>query len=672
MKKRVISILLCLLMLTTSALSIVGCGKSTPKIFTKEKAKAMTITITTIYDDYDPNNAKQVEALKQVQDALNNITETKYNTHVVIQPMKSEDYMNQIISMTEKIDAELQAEADTLDEIKSKNNNKLENAQIIEQISKRKAAAKYQVIGDGYLTAANDDLVYKDEFGRYQTMYPSVDKEGNYVDTGIQLDIVLVNSAEMYNTMVDRGFLYLLSGDFLTQNSVSNQLIQKHVNQVALDYVDIDGTAESNELYAIPNNTVYGEYSYLLVNRELFDEYGYDINFDYNPVGDGKSNKVDDFSDLENFILELSNDAEKSEYRPVLNNPQLEFLSYFGEQSVMIADATSKYNTDVGAVPKCITNSVIFQSYFRTMYTLTKDVESRRPVTDKWLTAEDLLTTYKDEKFGVAFAKGSLAMIEQFAGTAEEPGDYYAVVTHTPYIDNNVYESMYGISSCIAADTFNSELRAMRCFQILELFSTNPDWVNILTYGVEGEQYEFSALEEGLVVNRSSDYTFDRKYAGNMFHQYLSEDMDPVLRAYAENNWDLAKRQNLNVSTSPYAGFTIMTEKSDAWGKDYIEVELGSITMQIPNGKEGQKVAVSGVLNSWKAADEKYFALLQNYDHYEAYVAENPGATFDDYYKMFTRLVQADEYYLFIASPNENSPQAQYNEFFMSKRDDAR
>lgn len=666
MKKRIISFLLCVLMLVTSLFGLVGCGDKSNKIFTKDKPKAMTVTITTIYDDYDPSNEKQVEALKQVQDALNKITETKYNTHVVIQPMKSADYMNQILTMSQKVQAEFDAEEAKLDELKAqkaaqKKGRKLENSEIMKVMADRKVTSKYQVMGKDFLVAANNDSVYKDDFGRYQTMYPSVDKEGNYTDTGLQLDIVLINSAEMYNTLIEFDCLHYLDVEFLTQNSTSNNLIQKYVNQMAYDYVDIDSPGqEANELYAIPNNAVYGEYGYIIVNKELFDEYGYDVNFDYTQVGANDTGKMDDFSDLENFILDIIKDPTKSDVRPVLNNPQLEFLSYFGENSVMVADATSKYNTAVGAVPRPMTNSLIFQSYFRTMYTLVKGAESRRPVTTEWLTAEDLLTTYKDEKFGVALAKGNLDMIKQFAGTEEEPGDYYVVTTHTPYIDNNVYESMYAISSCVKADRLNTQTRVQRCYQILELFATNSEWVNILTYGVAGEQFEYSQLEEGLVINRSKDYTFDRRYAGNMFLQKLSDDMSPELRAYAENEWDLAKRQNRTANVSPYAGFNVMTQKGGE--------TPGQLTMEKPNS-EGQQLVVESIMNSWRKTDEKYFAMLSNYDHYESYIAENPGATFDDYFKAVTGMIQKESNYALITSVAENAPLYQYNKFFLLKRD---
>ena len=642
--KKIISILLCMMMLATAAVSFTGCGDEELAIGSKSKAKAMTITITTIYDDYDASNPAQVEALKLVQDALNNITEAKFNTHVILQPMKSDDYMNQIISMTKQVQEEIAGEPSDLKKRQEASAN-------------RTTTSKYAVLGSEYLTAANNDSVYKDALGRYQTVYPSTDNDGNFADDGIQLDIVLINSAEMYNRMVDLGYLYYMNAEFLTQNTASDQLIRKYINQLAYDHVDIDGGAEANETYAIPNNTVYGEYSYLVINKELFDALKYDVNFDYNSIGDGTSKVMDDFSDVENFIMDVAN--EYADYRPVLNQPEkLEFLSPYGENSVMIADATSKYNTNLGAVPKVITTSPVFQSYFRTMYTLTKSGkygESRQPVTTEWLTATDLLTTYKDEKFGVALVKGNLSVIEKFQGTEENPGDYYVVPTHAPYIDENVFESMYAISSCVKADPYSATTRPSRCYEIIELFTTNAEWVNLLTYGVKGEHYEFSHLQDKLVVNRSDDYTFNRRYAGNMFLQYESEDMSPELREYAANNWELARRQNLNVVASPYGGMVFRTMTGG--------FEDVPVTMTV-NDREMQ---VATILNSWAAIDAKYSAMLANFDHYENYIKENPGKTLDDYFNAITSMIRKEQAYSYITSSHPNSPQGQYTEFLNEK-----
>lgn len=643
--KKIISILLCMMMLATAAVSFTGCGDDELAIGSSSKAKAMTITITTIYDDYDASNPAQVEALKMVQDALNVITETKFNTHVVIQPMKSDDYMNQIISMTEKVNAEIENEPGDLKKRQEASANRVETS-------------KYAVMGSEYLTAANNDSVYKDALGRYQTVYPSTDKDGNFADSGIQLDIVLINSAEMYNRMVDLGYLYYMNSEFLTQNTASDQLIRKFINQIAYDHVDMDGGAEANEMYAIPNNTIYGEYSYMVVNRELFDALKYDVNFDYTSIGDGNSKVMDDFSDIENFVMDVA--KEYADYRPVLNNPtRLEFLSPYGENSVMIADATSKYNTNVGAVPKVITTSPVFQSYFRTMYTITKSGEygaSRQPLTTNWLTDDDLLTTYKDEKFGVAFVKGNLDVIKKFQGTKENPGDYYVITTHAPYVDNNVYESMYAISSCVKADPYSATTRPSRCYEIIELFTTNPEWVNLLTYGVKGEHYEFSHLEDKLVVNRSEDYTFDRRYAGNLFLQYESEDMSADLREYADNNWDLGRRQNLNVTASPYAGFVIKTMTGGFEDKP--------VTITV-NDREMQ---LSTILTSWAAVDAKYSALLDTFDDYEKFIKANPDKTFEDYYNHIAKAIREEQVYAYITHSHPNSPQTQYSVDFLSEK----
>ncbi len=677
MKKRIISFVLCAIMLVTSALSFIGCGDEAVQIFTKDKPVAMTITITTIYDDYDPQNEKQVEALLQVQHALNQITETKFNTHVVIQPMKSEDYMNQILSMSEQITAEVEAEQEALDALlqqkkdalrkdpnkKKGQQAKLTTADIMKVVGQRKYTAKYSVIGNGFETAANNDSVYKDALGRYQTMYPSVTKDGVYAEKGKQLDIVLINSKEMYNTMIDKGYLFYLNGEFLGNNTVSNQLIQKYVNQAVYDYIDIGA---GSEMYAIPNNTVYGEYGTILVNKELFDEYGYDINFDYNTITAATEKKVDDFSDLENFIKDVMNDSTKSDYKPVLNNPNLEFLSYFGNQSIMINEMLSKYNYDVVPHVRCITTSTLFQSHFRTMYQLTKLPANRQPISPEWLTAEDIKTTYKDEKFAVAFVKGNVGLLEEFGGTEENPGDYYVVASNLPFVDDNAYESMYGISSCISADPLTSDTRKARCYQILELFSTNPQWVNLLTYGVQGEHYEFSAHEPNVVVNRSDDYTFDRKYAGNLFLQYYSEDMNGTpLGEYAANNWELAKLQNQKLVISPYAGFMVKYT-----GKN---VETGLVE-DLKVGKDADAILVSQLMADWAEIEARYYARLYagnqySFADYEAYVAANPGATFDDYFKVFREELMKEEAYKNVTSATANTPFTQYSDYFFNKRD---
>lgn len=672
MKKRIISFLLCMLMLVSTALSFAGCGDDAQKIYSESKPKAMTITITTVYD-YDENNPKQVEALKQVQAALNLITEAKFNTHVVINAMSEEDYMEKILETSKNILAEVEGEQDAMNALLNVKSEAEKNAKRQAILDKRVYAAKYQVYeSNEWKNAANSDKVYLDENGRYKTIYPSVDKDGAYNEAGDQLDIVLINSVEMYNQMVANGYLYMIDSA-LSGDATSTNLISKFVNEYVHDYVDIDNGAadESSNLYAVPNNAVFGEYGYIVVNKKLFDAYGYDINFDYsNVVKDSKT--CDDFSDFENFVMGIADDiaagtvSVKDEYKdlvsgmfaagedgkvdlyPVLNNPNLEFRSIFGEGSILIADATSKFNMDATPAPKAVTDSRIFKSYFRTMYSLTKAEAYnavQNPVTDQWLNGTELLEggKYENTDFGIAMAKGNIHTLERLA--AEKGDDYYVAITHTPAIENNIYESMYAISKCISADPFNGGIRAERCYEILELFSTNTEWVNILTYGVEGEHYEISKLEEGLVINRSENYNFNRRYAGNMFLQYMSEDMSDEMKVFAADNWAVARRQNQNLSVSPYAGFTIATQGYEL--QDDLSEKLVDLQIKL---NETITLGVADVMQKWYAHDSGLMDLLSvngenAFADYEAYRATT-GGSLDDYLAFFKSAVIMQEFEL--------------------------
>jgi hypothetical protein len=215
---------------------------------------------------------------------------------------------------------------------------------------------------------------------------------------------------------------------------------------------------------------------------------------------------------------------------------------------------------------------------------------------------------------------------------------------------------MYAISSCVKADPYSATTRPSRCYEIIELFTTNPEWVNLLTYGVKGEHYEFSHLEDKLVVNRSEDYTFDRRYAGNLFLQYESEDMSADLREYADNNWDLGRRQNLNVTASPYAGFVIKTMTGGFEDKP--------VTITV-NDREMQ---LSTILTSWAAVDAKYGALLDTFDDYEKFIKANPDKTFEDYYNHIAKAIREEQVYAYITHSHPNSPQTQYSVDFLSEK----
>jgi ABC-type glycerol-3-phosphate transport system substrate-binding protein len=89
--RRVLGAMLSILMLTSL---LVACD-TTGNVTSTESAKAMTITLTMIKEE-----GMTQDGIDKVQAALNEITENRYNTHVVLQMFTAEEYAAKVIEMS--------------------------------------------------------------------------------------------------------------------------------------------------------------------------------------------------------------------------------------------------------------------------------------------------------------------------------------------------------------------------------------------------------------------------------------------------------------------------------------------------------------------------------------------------------------------------------------------
>ena len=103
MKKRVLSFVLCLAILTTTLLTLTACPNSTTKVGEVGDAVAQTLVIAAIKDEKTTD-----EALLAVQDKLNEITEAEYNTHVILKFFTADEYAQKILEMSQRLAAKQQ------------------------------------------------------------------------------------------------------------------------------------------------------------------------------------------------------------------------------------------------------------------------------------------------------------------------------------------------------------------------------------------------------------------------------------------------------------------------------------------------------------------------------------------------------------------------------------
>ncbi|MHB1151238.1 MAG: hypothetical protein ACYCWE_07430 [Eubacteriales bacterium] len=386
MKKRLFCLLLCLLMIMPMVF-MAGCSETTEETpettASASGVKAMTLTLYSITDEKTTE-----EAIQQVQDAINAITEVKFNTHIILRLFTEADYMNALDEKIMAIEKQI-----ALDESKAA-------AQKVAAKAAKAAGVTTaaETTGEGDLTEETDETVLN-EYGLEKTVYPEED--------GDQLDIFLVKGLDAYQEYVSSGVLAPLDEEL----SVNSKILHDYIYPTFLSAAKIEGVT-----YAIPNNHMVGEYEYILINKELFDKYYFDPD------------KVADIDDLQEFV-ETVGTQEKS-YVPVLNTSDTYIYYPTGSRSVFAGYAAGASSAIVKAAP----GNLFANKQFKTTASLMID----------WTNAGYINTTgtVEDTKFGVAFVKGDYSLLEKY----EE--DYYVTLYKNATFENkDVYDSMYAVGA---------------------------------------------------------------------------------------------------------------------------------------------------------------------------------------------------------------------------------
>ncbi len=337
------------------------------------------------------------------------------------------------------------------------------------------------------------------EVGMTVSVYPSVKDN--------QLDIFLITNRDDYITYVNEGLISSLE----TTVSVTYSHLYNYINPLLINAAKVDGN-----LYAIPNNHMLGEYEFLLIDRALADKYYLDVS------------SISTMSDLSDFLKIIS--TYEHSYVPMINVGSSFAFSPLGEHSVIGAYLTNSTIKSAGtaAEPSLLLTKRSYRNYLSFLY------NNANLITEQ----EDLDNT----DFACAVVKGSYALKSMYED------DYYVIDYKVPVVGyDELYSSMYAVS------TFTNE--PSRAVQILELLTTNTDIINLLAYGIEGDDYEMN--HDGTITPLDNGYSMPSLYAGNQFKLYQSTAMTDEEIELSNDNWDVAKTQNLNAVTDPYLGFTI-------------------------------------------------------------------------------------------------------------------
>lgn len=387
MKRRLISIALCLAMLCT-AIMTASCGKEDDMSDVGEDkvASAMTITIWGIKEKGTTD-----EAIAEVEAAMSRITEAQFNTAVKLMLYTETEYDK----MLEKKMDEIQERLD------------LEAAEAEAKKAAEKEARKNGETTTAAETSAEDsteeiaDETVLDEYGLPTTLYPEVEDN--------QLDIFLMTDYKMFQKYAEKKVLSALD----EQLSSSSKLLKSYINPSLLAAGKIGKTT-----YAILNNQMVGEYTFMILNKKMMDKYYYDPD-DFTSLNDAKE-----------FIEVVGANESVTPYAGIREPVGINYFTSDGSKTVVGNMLSPSAVAGEDGSPRSLFSVRNWTTYIKLM----KEIES-----NNWLGSE---TPKPTDNFAVGIIRGEWADVEGF----EE--NYYVKVLQNPQgTTENMYNGMFAVST---------------------------------------------------------------------------------------------------------------------------------------------------------------------------------------------------------------------------------
>ncbi len=298
MNKKLVCLTLSILMLLTCVFA-----SCTPQTSIDEEGEtvdnsAKTITMWVVTEDETTDEAKEL-----VNEAFTKFTKTKIKTNVVIQFCTASEYYDKLEETIEAAQHEIELEAQCAKElrqyIKANKTSGKDNATLTAEFYElHPEYQKFQEVEDEEDEDApvTEEETFKNEFGVVEIKYPDV-KENQvdifYLGT-LDLDgdgVIDPNKGESsgydkYMEYYEKEYLSSLSEEL----STSSKKLTTYISTSLLNGVQIEGGT-----YAIPNNVPIGEYTYMMIDKALFDAYYQKID------------KVGNVLDLETFLNDIKN-----------------------------------------------------------------------------------------------------------------------------------------------------------------------------------------------------------------------------------------------------------------------------------------------------------------------------------------------------------------------------
>lgn len=383
-------------------------------------------------------------------------------------------------------------------------------------------------------TRETETPVYTDENGIPKTYYPP--------NPEYQVDVFYFSGYDRYKKYSSAGYLSDFSKE-LTENAVE---LKNGISSVLYESVNtVNGKYDM-----MPVNTAIGEYTYMLVSKDILKS----ENLKTDNIGTLVSDKC----------AELL--ASVKQYYP-------EYIPLYSSEGVLAFDDVKFFGTaangyasnDFSILAGTYDDSWTYgkKDAYPVMSGINATVENGNPTAIEQLKR---LKSYEfngyyptddnmDKPFAVGYVKGGAEIVDKYSE------DYEVVVLDTPTLTT---ESLYENVMAISKDNTNVKASA----RVLSELYTNAELINVIAHGVEGENY-IDATPAGsaskVIKPQAKDerfvYDIDANKVANTAMVYPTIDEDPA-------KCDRIRSQNSNAKADLLLGYTLYgSSKLDAMTK---------------------------------------------------------------------------------------------------------
>ena len=495
MKTRILCLFIVLIM-AVSMLASCSSGESSLSEDVEENQARATQTIV-IYLMSEEEVAERTE--RDIEEALNKLTKPKFKTQIDLRYFTEDEYYTQL-------EATIKA--------KETENLKAEREELLKRRKEKEIRESCKQAGISYIpettkapvtVITEEETLVNEEYGIIEYKYPDVKSN--------QVNIFYLGGYDKYQEYIDNEWVARLNDEVNT----SSKKLKEHIPAVYMDNITSAG------IYGIPTNALIGEYTWMLLNKEIMEQHFFTSS-------DISASLTD--PELYTFLEDVA--LYDKDVLPVKGeiDPTNIFYWNYDEETESIVNSPSVLGVYCANTAKIGTNLSIYHIFNDSNYINQMKFIARLREKGILLPVEE---QDQSKPFAMTIMKGSYDIYNAYSD------EYYVKMLESPKADNySLYTNMFCVNEL--------ENNTARSMEIVTFLNTNAEARNILQYGIEEENYYIDA--DGVLHRYNNSYMMDINKTGNIFMAHPEEGLPA-------DYWNVGIEHNENVGVTPILGFVI-------------------------------------------------------------------------------------------------------------------